>query len=221
MTAIKEVAKAFKGKITSTFMHAEENSQIAERWGASGKTFPTAVLINYEKEEPSLVTWDEEGEKHYTVDALTSFITKGLAGEYESYKKSEPIPEKNDEPVTVVVGKNFESVVNDKTKDVLIEFYAPWCGHCKKLAPIWEELGAKFAKVDSVVIAKIDATANTFPNTIDVKGFPTIFLFPAGENATPIQYDGPRELEDFVKFLQQNAATDFSLDGAVNAHEDL
>ena len=57
--------------------------------------------------------------------------------------KSESIPDDNDGPVTVIVGKNFNDVVNDDTKDVLIEFYAPWCGHCKALAPKFEELGEK------------------------------------------------------------------------------
>ena len=43
----------------------------------------------------------------------------------------------------VVVGETFDEIVNDETKDVLIEFYAPWCGHCKNLEPIYKELGEK------------------------------------------------------------------------------
>ena len=65
------------------------------------------------------------------------------AGKLEPYLKSEPVPESNDGPVTVAVSKNFDEVVTNNGKDTLIEFYAPWCGHCKKLAPVFDELGNK------------------------------------------------------------------------------
>ena len=70
----------------------------------------------------------------------------------------------------VVVGKTFKEIVNDPTKDVLIEFYAPWCGHCKSLEPKYNELGEKFKNVDDIVIAKMDATANDVPIPYKVEG---------------------------------------------------
>jgi protein disulfide-isomerase A1 len=50
---------------------------------------------------------------------------------------------------------------------------APWCGHCKSLAPIWEELGKAFAGRDDIVIAKMDSTANEVPE-VKIQGFPTL-----------------------------------------------
>ena len=44
------------------------------------------------------------------------------------------------------MGKNFDEIVNNPEKDALVEFYAPWCGHCKALAPKYEELGEKVSQ---------------------------------------------------------------------------
>uniref|UniRef100_A0A8D2AR38 Protein disulfide-isomerase A3 n=1 Tax=Sciurus vulgaris TaxID=55149 RepID=A0A8D2AR38_SCIVU len=66
----------------------------------------------------------------------------------------------NDGPIKVVVAENFDERVNNENKDVLIEFYAPWCGHCKNLEPKYKELGEKLSKDPNIVIAKMDATAN-------------------------------------------------------------
>lgn len=61
-------------------------------------------------------------------------------------------------------------MVFDVEKDVLIEFYAPWCGHCKALAPKYDELGQKLSGESGVVIAKMDATANDVPLPFQVQG---------------------------------------------------
>lgn len=64
-------------------------------------------------------------------------------GKLSPYLKSEDVPADNSAPVKVAVAKNFDEVVANNGKDTLIEFYAPWCGHCKKLVPIYDELGEK------------------------------------------------------------------------------
>jgi len=74
--------------------------------------------------------------------------------------------------------------VINTTKDVLVKFYAPWCGHCKTLIPHWEEAAEKLSNNKNIVIAKIDGTTNEVPN-IDIKSFPTLKFFP-GNNKTNV-----------------------------------
>ena len=84
--------------------------------------------------------------------------------------------------VKVVVSKSFSDIVLDESKDVFLEIYAPWCGHCKQLTPIWEQLGTHFDK-SNVVIAKMDGTLNEVDG-VSIKGFPTIQFYPAGKKTT-------------------------------------
>lgn len=144
-----------------------------------------------------------EGE--YNVANLEQFARDLAAGKVEPYMKSEPIPEPNDEAVVTVVAKNFNEIVNDETKDVLIEFYAPWCGHCKSLAPVYEEVAQKLKKEDSIVIAKFDATANDVPLNYGVQGFPTLFFAPKGKKQSPMKYESGRDVDSFIKFLAKEA----------------
>ncbi|KAJ8340306.1 hypothetical protein SKAU_G00349390 [Synaphobranchus kaupii] len=139
--------------------------------------------------------------------ALERFLQDYFDGKLKRYLKSEPVPESNDGPVKVLVAENFEEIVNDDSKDVLIEFYAPWCGHCKSLEPKYKELGEKLLDDPNIVIAKMDATANDVPSPYEVRGFPTIYFSPAGKKQSPKKYEGGREVSDFISYLNKEAAS--------------
>jgi len=108
--------------------------------------------------------------------------------------------------VVTLRGKSFNDIVINNSKDVLVEFYAPWCGHCKKLAPVFDEVGARLKKNTNIVIAKMDATANeiSVPG-VNVKGYPTLYFFKGNDKAHPVKYESGREADDFVAYLKENA----------------
>uniref|UniRef100_A0A8C9GFV9 Protein disulfide-isomerase n=1 Tax=Piliocolobus tephrosceles TaxID=591936 RepID=A0A8C9GFV9_9PRIM len=137
---------------------------------------------------------------------IINFFKDVEAGKIEKSLKSEPVPEEDKNAnVKVVVGNSFIDVVLKSGKDVLIEIYAPWCGHCKKLEPIYEELAKKLKKYDSIIIAKMDGTLNETPlKDFEWSGFPTIFFVKAGSKV-PLPYEGERSLKGFIDFLNKHA----------------
>ena len=97
------------------------------------------------------------------------------------------------------------ATVSDKAW--FIKFYAPWCGHCQRMAPTWSE----FAKLheDDLNVAKVDCTSDggkPLCSAMEVRGYPTLLFFPgkndipAGEKAKAIKYSGGRVMEEFEKF---------------------
>ncbi|OTF78243.1 hypothetical protein BLA29_012284, partial [Euroglyphus maynei] len=131
---------------------------------------------------------------------LIDFVLAVRTGKIDPVLRSQPVPKEN--PINnlwTVTGETFKKLVMQSSEhDIMLQFYAPWCGHCKALMPIYQELAKKFEhKKDRLRIMKIDATSNDFPEWFDVNGFPTIYYIRRDQDPQkPILYNGDRKLDD-------------------------
>lgn len=197
---LKPVAEKHKGKLNIATIDAKAFGQHAANLNLKVGEWPAFAIQNTLDNSKYPLT-----DGKLTVKSVGKFVDAFVAGKLEPSIKSEPVPEKQDGPVTVIVAHTFKDIVHDDAKDVLVEYYAPWCGHCKALAPKYDELAGLFAhSADQVTIAKVDATANDVPE--EIQGFPTIKLYPAGKKSSPVDYSGSRTVEDLAAFVEKNGS---------------
>merc|ERR1711997_213177 len=195
---MRAMAKSSKGKMLFVTINTDEedHKRILEFFGITESELPTYRAIKLGEDMAKYKPADDAFEN------AEQFVSDFLEGKLKQHLMSQEIPEDWDkEGVKVLVGKNFQEVALNAEKDVLVEFYAPWCGHCKQLTPIWDELGEKYKDHESIVIAKMDSTANELEE-VKVQGFPTIKLFKKGTNEI-VDFNGDRTVEGFSKFLDE------------------
>lgn len=200
---LTEVAKAFRGKLNMVSIDAIKFGSHAKALNLPGDAWPAFAVQSM-----------DTGAKYPLTDlgkdlasSVHAFLTKFVGGELQPSLKSGAIPEQTS-PVISVVTDEFDKYVFDDAKDVLLELYAPWCGHCKRLAPTYEKL-AELYSTDAdaaklVTIAKMDGTENDIPPHADITltGFPTILLKPAGASVREfVKYEGDRTIESLIDFI--------------------
>ncbi|XP_038895600.1 protein disulfide isomerase-like 1-4 [Benincasa hispida] len=210
----EESAKSFKGKLIFVYVEIDNEDvgkPVSEYFGISGNG-PQVLGYTGNEDSKKFVL-----DKEVTLENIKTFGENFLEDKLKPFYKSDPIPETNDGDVKIVVGDNFDEIVLDESKDVLLEIYAPWCGHCQALEPTYNKLAKHLRGVDSLVIAKMDGTTNEHPRAKS-DGFPTILFFPAGNKSfDPITVDTDRTVVAFYKFLKKNASIPFKLQKPVSS----
>jgi len=199
----EELATASKGKFNVAKVDCTVEKDVCGTIGVRG--YPTVKLFVDGK------IHDYNGQR--TTDAFTTFV-EGLSNVPKEIKKEEKHEEKQEEKheekkevveeptsdVVILTDANF--VEKTKEGDWLLKFYAPWCGHCKRLAPTWDELATK-AK-GKFHVAKIDCTVETETCAKEsIRGYPTVKLVTGGKT---LDYKGPRTTDDFMNFVENSKA---------------
>eukprot|EP01060_Flectonema_neradi_P018602 TRINITY_DN2546_c0_g1_i2.p1 TRINITY_DN2546_c0_g1~~TRINITY_DN2546_c0_g1_i2.p1 ORF type:complete len:596 (+),score=131.96 TRINITY_DN2546_c0_g1_i2:72-1859(+) len=188
---LAEDLRQLRSKILITTVDATVEKTLSRRFNVNG--YPTIIYVG--KHGDSV---EYSGDR--SLDSLTEF----------SYKQiGEQVPGEEPTAVTILRDANIEDIVNKNTAGMFIKFYAPWCGHCKRMAPAYEKLGEHFSKKD-VVIAKLDATKHTtaagkFPS---VSGFPTLmWLAPGADPMSAEKYKAGRDFEAMKKWVDYKTGT--------------
>ncbi|CCV00462.1 unnamed protein product [Malassezia sympodialis ATCC 42132] len=205
----EKLADAFAGKkdkVIIAKVDGDKNRDLANRINLQG--FPTIKYFPPYSE----IGIDYENER--TAEALAAFVTEKSRIQGNIEPPSEP-------QVVELTAETFDEVVMDPKLDVLVEFYAPWCGFCKRLAPLYEQVAQVFERDPECVVARIDVNdpANeSIKKRFQVSSYPTLSFFPAGsDDKWPRPYLKERTLEDFVAFMNEKCGTFRNSDGTLTA----
>lgn len=202
--------------------------KLAPTWDELAKSFETndkvkiskvdctqhkTVCSKYDVKSYPTMLWIQNGKKvdtfrgHRTIDDLRDFVLQLLG---TPPAESTTVKETVDVTMTPVISltrNNFKE--NIDTGVTFVKFFAPWCGHCKRLAPAWEELAKKFLTTDRIKIARVDCTQEEnkqLCNDEEVDGYPTLFLYRNGEKIS--EHNGSRSVEDLLDFLTKHTQHD-------------
>ena len=198
-----EISEKINRKLAVVLTDIKEgiSVKLAEYVGIKEKDLPLVSILDTRKDFKKYIM-----NKDINVQNILEFIEKWEKNELKRQLKSENKPKINNGNIFIIVGKTFEKEVINNDKDVILLFYAPWCHHCKELAPIYEDVGKRLKnKNPKLLIAKIDGSENEV-ESITISVFPTIMFFPGNKKSkNPIEYRGKRTTEDIISFIKKNS----------------
>lgn len=182
--AFKQAAAALRGEAIFVAMDVDDHPQLRDFFDVAAAD--AAAL-------PTVVALDKDANRRYPMPpsspleavAIEAHVRQVLAGEAVPALRSQPVPppgKRDDDGFDVMVGATYEQEVLGQEHATVVQFYAPWCSHCKRLAPTWQVLKHRYQpkarQPKEVVIARLDATANELRHPRLLDGFPGVYFFP-------------------------------------------
>lgn len=205
----KKAAKALKGIVNVGAVDMDVHGSVGGPYNVRG--FPTIKVFAGNKNSPQ----DYNGARSAqaivdeALKAAQRVVRDRLGGRGGSNGGGSGGSGSGSDDVVELTDSNFEKEVLDAKEPVLVEFFAPWCGHCQRLAPEWKKAASELK--GKVKVAALDATVHTVTaSRFQVQGYPTIKFFRAGtkDMGSSEDYQGGRTASDIVQFgLELHAAS--------------
>lgn len=199
-----KAATALKGVVKVGAVNADEQKSLGGQYGVRG--FPTVKVFGSDKTKPE--DFNGQRSSQGLIDAAFSALREKVNMQQGSKKSSGSSGSKSDpKNVVELTDSNFDSTVLGSEDMWLVEFYAPWCGHCKNLAPHWAKAATELK--GKVKLGALDATVNTIKSSeYGVQGYPTIKFFGLGKKtvSSAEDYNGGRTSSDIVTWALEKLA---------------
>ena len=156
LEGVTAAAKALRGEAVFSLIQASKHLEVGEFFDVQpkGSLSPPVAL--------AFVLDDSTKYAHRGAldePSLVAFVRGVQGGSATPHYRSQPVPTTSG-PVVELVGSTYAAAIADPDKDVLVQLYSPDCGHCRKLAPVYEAVARKLADDGDLVVAQIDASAN-------------------------------------------------------------
>lgn len=162
-------------------------------------------MLTYQSPKYKKFKMDSE----YSKANILTFLNDVKEKKIQQIIKSQPIPESQTGSVVEVVALSFKEEVLDSKQDVLVEFYSPTCGFCKKFDPVYSKLGDQLKeKNPNLKLVKIDATTNDI-DEYDIDHYPTVFFIPANTKERVEVKNDDLDIVKLVDFLKKTVTFDW------------
>jgi len=207
----KKAATALKGLVKVGAVDMDVHAAVGQPYNVRG--FPTIKIFGANKGSPS--SYEGARTAQAIVDAAIKEVSSAAKARLSGKKAGAST--KSDKgsgskkgsgsgsAVIQLTEANFDEKVMNSDEAWLVEFFAPWCGHCKSLAPEWEKAAKRLH--GKVNVAAVDATVHGgLASRFNIRGYPTIKVFKAGVKGQPEDYQGGRTADAIVSFASSLAA---------------